>query len=209
MTEQQEIVRIAKDFFKHVATLETPRSGCQILRWKAPGTTDYLVRYVCVDGTLYVSGDLGSAVYHAYGYEDRGWGLRGYAGCEFDYFASKCQASEYGLPCKEWSRDTAMAYLETWKADRLRDDEDTEEDEEDDEEDQDWLPAWEEALGRVDSQRDWEDFLGLRGQDLFGGDWWECGGIGMRVGMRIRYHLIGLQMAMAQLDASKEQADGK
>ncbi len=198
MTDEQEADRIRKHFAKHVATLSPRRRECQILRWQAPTTCIYLVEYVCVNGILFVSGDVGCAAYVAYGCLDRGWDLREWSACELDYFASKCRASEYGLPCKEWSRDTALAYLETWKADRLRDAEDGE-GEAVESEDQDWFPAWEEALGRVDSQRDWEAFLGLRGEDLFGSDWWEYGNIGMRVGLRIRYHLIGLQMALAQL----------
>lgn len=107
----QAIADITPWFKDHVATLHTfPAHGTPAgvtsptqLLWAKPGTRIYGVRYLWLDGTLFVDGDLGEAVYR--------WGdpinLAFLARCDLDYFHGKLCASEKGR--HYWAFDEAVA----------------------------------------------------------------------------------------------------
>jgi hypothetical protein len=101
--------KIAEQWFpNHKATIETCPNGVTTIEWKKPGTGIFGVRYVLWGGTLYVSGDIGEAVYC--------WSseisIQFLASCNLDYFLGKCQASETGRSFVEWDDDVARYKLD-------------------------------------------------------------------------------------------------
>lgn len=61
---EKEREHIRNDWFKdHVATV-TKHDGVMILDWRKPGTFMYAVKYVMVGNKLFISGDIGDAVYN-------------------------------------------------------------------------------------------------------------------------------------------------
>ncbi|MCE1187462.1 MAG: hypothetical protein LWW92_17875 [Rhodocyclales bacterium] len=103
------------EFASHKAALSPLGEGCQLLRWARPGTVINHVVYILMDAgkVLHVHGDLGEAAFVWYG---RGLSLEFLAGCNFDYFMGKCQASEMGLRPHGWDRGKGRADLrKCWK----------------------------------------------------------------------------------------------
>lgn len=87
-------------------TFESNLGKIETLRWQKPGTSIYMVDYVLKGATLFVSGDIGDAVYCWYG---PNLSLKAISGMSIDYFHGKCQASEFGrsLKCYEWDESEA------------------------------------------------------------------------------------------------------
>lgn len=75
--------------------------------WATPGTGTNRVVYRLMVGSLFVSGDLGHAIYQWT--QPISWPFL--AGLELDYFASKCEASEVGRNYETWTLETAQARL--------------------------------------------------------------------------------------------------
>lgn len=94
-------------FPNHQATLET-HGPVTVLRWAKPETCFYAVTYLLMGRTLYVSGDIGEAVFQ--------WGdkltLEFLKGCDFDYFWGKCCASEVGRRFDGWAENVARHDLD-------------------------------------------------------------------------------------------------
>lgn len=92
-------------FKQHVATFAELNAKVDSLDWRHPEHWNYRVRYLLEAGTLFVSGDLGSAVYR--------WGeavtFEWLASNDLHYFAGKCEASEHGRQNKRWHPDVARA----------------------------------------------------------------------------------------------------
>lgn len=60
---EKETELIRNNWFKdHIATIKE-HDGVTILEWRKPGTFMYAVRYVMVGNKLFISGDIGDAVY--------------------------------------------------------------------------------------------------------------------------------------------------
>jgi hypothetical protein len=72
------------------------------LIWAKPGTSTYLVRYLLLNSTLIVTGDIGSAIYR-WGH-DKDMGFEWIAKCDFQYFASKIEGLNRG-ESREWHPD--------------------------------------------------------------------------------------------------------
>lgn len=75
-------------FVKHKATV-TELDGVTILDWRNPDTFMYALKYVMVDNKLYISGDLGNAVY------DLTWSatLNSFHDVNLSYFTGKLSCS--------------------------------------------------------------------------------------------------------------------
>lgn len=78
------------------------------IRWARPGSSNFWVDYLSCGGALFVRGDLGAATYV---WNDRHISPQFVANCAFDYFHSKCEASEDGSRPKQWEKSAALAWL--------------------------------------------------------------------------------------------------
>ncbi len=98
---------IVRDWFRyHVCTRNEQFPDWRMV-WANPRSSFYSVHYIIYGSALFVTGDIGSAVY---GFNQKlDWKFL--ADCELDYFASKCQASERGREYREWCESNAEAAL--------------------------------------------------------------------------------------------------
>lgn len=99
-----------KEFGSHIATVSAPfeKGKPWHVLFKRPGTSIYFMDLIILRTNLYVSGDLGAAVYR--------WSEsvtpQFLLGCDCDYFLGKCEASEYGRKPVEWDGQAAEAWLD-------------------------------------------------------------------------------------------------
>lgn len=109
-----------KDFAEHQTTIRD-LGEVVLIDWKKPGTSINYILYIIMPkrGLLFVAGDLGEATYWWGGCYDLG--LEFLAGCDLQYFLSKCQASENGRGYPDWDQDEGVRrineYIEMWTAD--------------------------------------------------------------------------------------------
>lgn len=186
----EDAASITRQFGNHVAVHASAAVGdkcVERLRWSQPGTRNRLIDYTCIGGSLLiVTGDLGDAIYNAGG-DSLKWWVR----CDCDYLSRKCIASEYGTGYKEFNRDDALRRVVQEVAD-MRENGETVAD--------DLVTAARDAI--LGGKGEWDAWMREDASELFGDDWWEnVPDYGMVVAYRCRAHLIGLQMAWAQLDA--------
>ncbi len=155
----------------------------EFLRWRKPGTCIYGVDYLRLSNLLYVSGDLGEAIYGGW---DKGYPLEWIAGLNLDYFAQKCQASETGREYYEWDEKTArkrlLGWMENWE----------------DPKDQE---AKVRELGGFDvlhNEHEWVQWMHESGYQALGDEYYELGYAGRKINIRCQAHLIGLKLAFHQ-----------
>ena len=125
MTKTEEMDYIEKDFFpNHIAIPSEGRfpdgTPIQKLIWGQPGTNFYRVVYILLGGILTVIGDCGEAIYIA-GLTS----LKEWARCDLDYFARKCLASAHGRGGKTWDFDAAANRLTQAINERANDEDET------------------------------------------------------------------------------------
>lgn len=189
--DREEIVqRIRTSWFpSHVANRipQAAEAGMDVIRWRRPGTGIYLISYVIRGNYLIVTGDVGDAIYRF----SEDLTLDFLAGCDIDYFAGKCTASEHGRGYQGWDADLARQRIEEWVADGFDDDEI--------ERRRASIEADGGALIECQWRDSWIQWLDHHGDSVFGSDWIEFGEIGRTTDIRCIGHLIGLQMACAQL----------
>lgn len=181
----------AQYFAKHHAEYsraELGRATVERLIWREPGTSINRVDYLCDGGRLFVAGDLGDAIYIT-GAHDLAWWTR----CDLSYFASKCDASEYGRGYKTWDDAECRARV-NGQVEQMRADGETV--------DADRVYA---ALYAIGDGRDaWTEWMRGEASDLFGDDWWDfVPNFGVRPDQRCALHLAGLKAAMTQLRATE------
>lgn len=179
-------------FLGHVADLTGDHIGgvaFQRLVWKKPGTGINRIDFVCDGPHLFVTGDLGDAIYEA-----GGSGLQWWSGCDLEYFAGKCVASETGRGYREWDRDAAWIRLRQMF----------------DQADEQEAEAWERCVEggaehELSSESEWTLWLHNAAEEVWGANWTdrEPWGIGSVVSLRCEGHLLGLQLAMRQLSATE------
>lgn len=156
------------------------------LYWAKPNSSFYSVLYLFYNGTLFIAGDLGEAVYRWH--PDIG-AMKDLAGLDLDYFKGKCCASEVGRDFIQWDDDEAERRARQWvEENRNRFGGKT------------WEAFLEDhgddALTFKDS---WLRWLEDHGHEYFGDDWWEfASDFGQVTSIRCRAHLIGLKMAFEQ-----------
>jgi hypothetical protein len=188
---EEQLIR-SRWFPNHVASLSLA-GNIQELFWRNPDSGTYHVQYFLHQNVLFVTGDIGEAVYK--------WSspipeFRWIANCDLDYFAGKCTASESGVGYKEWDASEVTEWLGCYRTE--------------DEEFDAYCQAQAEnaddcAFDSVQTKGDWEQFLTREGEELFGVDWWELLDIGMRIAMRAHGHLVGIRMAIEQLESRKNK----
>jgi len=102
---------IREEWFKdHVATY-TNHGDLKILEWKKPGTIIYMVRYVFDGNKMYVSGDLGEAVFCFTEKADLGRQSK----YDLHYFEGKLMA--FSDDRRDFDSDQAVKRLREWLKD--------------------------------------------------------------------------------------------
>jgi len=182
-------------FKNHKATL-TQHGDLQVLQWKQEGTNTYMCRYVFDKNKIYISGDIGHAVF------DLTWraSIHSFDDIHIGYFAEKLAA--YQGKRYDYNGKQAAKELKEWRK-QLREDGRKYDAEE--------FRNLIDAAESCSSQEEWayeyvnggfNDFI--KELDY---DYWEwIYDIGNEMPARIHGYLIGLQMASEQLrkDAKNE-----
>jgi len=165
-------------------------TGCsqrvEILRFKKPGTVLRMIKYIMMNGRLFVCGDYGEAVYCWSESKDLSW----VSGLDLSYFHGKCQASPVGREFVTWDSEEALE-----QAKRVI--EQTQEEDEDD-----LWEIFEEGGGReaADREYDWAQWLSTdTGRICFGEDSWEYSNLGKIIDPWCKTHFEGLKRAIAIL----------
>jgi len=202
---------IKKEWFpNHIAELRTYKAvtGPDILYlgWKKPETNVYGVEYLIKGTRLIVSGDIGDATYWWSGRIS----FESIAGMHVGYFASKCEASEYGRQFKSWQRkvleknvDVALRQRAEYSMELDHDDAALEAKFQE-------LKALFEKHGGIDAiseDRDffWHSWLAEHASKVFGDDWWEFAPDGLEIDVRCMGHLVGVKAAMEQLQEKSSE----
>lgn len=176
-------------FHQHIAEQIRALDGIfNLIKWKRPNSNNYLIVYIQTPGYLIVTGDVGDAIYASGLSTFKQW-----ADCNVGYFAGKCVASESGRQYKEWDSD----FLKPRIMEALK--EHAEENKQ--EIDQSWKDfAAFGGSGAISSQQEWVAWLAERGHIFFGLDPFDWPADGLITSIRCKGHLIGLKMAVKQLD---------
>lgn len=187
---------IKENWFKdHVATL-TQHGTLQVLEWKRPTSGTYRCRYVFDGSNMYISGDIGEAVFRLTWKAD----IHSFNDLYIGYFKGKMSA--YSDDKMDFDSDNAVKRLREWlknlKENEIKYDHD------------EMRELFEEARN-CSSKDNWayivnsHDFI----SDLEP-DYWEWFyNIGDEIPARIHAYLIGLQMASEQLTKLEESKGGK
>ena len=163
------------------------------LTWKRPGTNNYRVDYLRIGSILHVSGDIGFASY-AWSY-DESTDLKWISKLNIAYFASKCEASEYGRGYTDWCdiklcermdalfNDTRL-FSSSAQAAKTK---------------AAFYAKFEFLGGLPTSKEEWHKWRHANAEEIFGEDLWEFIPTGEIIAHRCHAHLLGLNMAMKQL----------
>ena len=169
-------------FHEHVADQTRTLDGSfELIKWKRPKNNNYIMIYILVPGYLIVAGDVGDAIYSSGLTTFKQW-----ADCDITYFAGKCTASETGRQYREWDsdflRDRVKEALKQFS-------------------DKSWKDL-EDDLGSfaMSSEQEWIGWLTENGDEFFGPDRYCWPADGKVIAMRCKAHLIGLKMAVEQLN---------
>ena len=202
MEREEKIIKELKEhwFKKHKATL-TKQGDLEVLDWREPGTNNYAVRYVFDGYKMYVSGDIGEAVFNLT------WkaGVHSFNGIGIDYFVEKMDAGEKVT----WDSEEAEKSLTEWKEERLKDKEYYFEDKTEQTKFEILVDNLIDAVNECNSEEQWawEYVNEVYRDDIseFDPDYWEWM---YTIGNVVPHHtygfLIGLQMASEQLKNSSQ-----
>ena len=94
-------------FKNHEAILFQYSPTRERLLWKNINSGIYSVDYVRYINTLFVTGDIGSAVYRWSNIKNMQW----LSTLSLEYFESKCEASEKGKEYTQWNPEKILAFL--------------------------------------------------------------------------------------------------
>lgn len=198
--ERKDDAQMRRSMAEHVATYRVLGEGddrIEHLTWAKPGTGIYRVDYLTRGPWLYISGDMGSAVYCRA--PSLAWWATLYP--NFCYFTEKCTASEVGRHAREFSdeavREAVRAYLVDLARDarssgsaRYR------------ERLKRARKIWREEDGEAATydRNDWIQWRRDHGYLVFGEDHWERDSLdGQVITYAARFHLLGVHLAMQQL----------
>lgn len=154
--------------------------GIEWLQWRDPNSSFYAMWFVRMGPFLFVSGDVGEATFQ--------WGecndLEFIAGCDLDYFAGKCRASEHGAGFQSWDEHRAGDRLTELLS-----------------ESSEMTERFEERNGWrcLYSRHEWDEWAANHAEKVFGQDWWDSSitvSPGMGIDPRCELMLEGLKMAV-------------
>lgn len=198
MSREKEIKQeIRENWFKnHKATL-TKYGDITVLEWRKPNTCCYAVRYVFDGDKMYITGDIGEALFWLTWSAD----VHSFNGISTSYFMEKMRA--YSNDRYDYDGKEASKYLKEWKQERLDDMEFNDEDDKND-----FLEKFNEMMEDAEycsSENQWaHEYVNEKYNDFISemdSDYWEwIYHIGRTVPHRILGYIVGLQMASEQLD---------
>ena len=183
--EKQELETYFKNHIAKKHVYGYKKIKIEVIRWKKPDTIIGIIVYVMMGYTLFVTGDHYDAVYG--GWSGPQINLEWISRLNLDYFAGKCLASPNGRGFKGWDAEKAESAVK------------------------DHLKEYSHSKTFEDVKRDYIDFsskdgwnfwLGSFGADYFGDSWFEMGLIGEITDYQCHAHLVGLKMAVQQLELS-------
>lgn len=176
-------------FKNHVAKVEK-QGDIMVLIWKDPKSSYYYTRYVFDGSKIYISGDIGYAIFNLtwYGIPYSDWDI------SLGYFLEKLEA--FGDARHDWNEKLAIEELTKWKK-QLREDEI--------EYDKEKMYDLINDLKACENKNDWVHLVNEVHNEFIMGldaDYWEwLFDIGDETPPRLRAYLIGLKMAGEQLAA--------
>lgn len=205
MNREQKIKQTIREgwFKNHKATL-TQHGDLQILDWREPGTCEYAVRFVFDGYKMYISGDIGEAVFCLTWKAD----AHSFNGISTDYFMEKMSA--YSSTRYDFDSDEAKKSLQEWKNELLENKEFKDEFEK--EEFMDNINGLIEAVEGCSSEDEWAyEYVNGEYNDFISEedpDYWEwIYHIGRVIPYRIYGYIVALQMASEQLkEAERSKA---
>ncbi len=175
-------------FPDHKATL-TQHGDLQVLDWKKEGTNTYYCRYVFDGGKMYISGDIGEAVFWLT------WkaSIHSFDDIHVQYFEEKLAA--YSGERRNYSSKKAVEQLREWKERLIEDEVDFD------------VEEFEELIDAAEccsSKDEWaHEYVNGKYNDFISDldcDYWEwIYNIGDEMPRRIIGYLVGLKMASKQL----------
>lgn len=181
------------NFAQHVAELATyerrdkDHDVIKQLRWRRPNYNSFSILYLIKRGLLIVTGDCGTAIYGFHESLTFAW----LSELHLSYFASKYIVADGERNGQDWFQELVLdCVAERRKQDRsfpLKAND----------------PVVVEAASSAST---WEQFLLAQSAEIRD---YELGHAGYAVGMTIRRHFIGLQLAVAQLGGEKGGAAEK
>lgn len=178
--------RLKSNFKDHIATL-TEHGDLKVLDWRKPGTIFYYVRYVFDGNKIYITGDLGEAVFHLTWKAE----IHSFDNIGLGYFHEKLSA--YHSDKYDFSSEQAIKRLTEW-IDDLK--------ESNIEYDHDEMQELLEKVRGCNQEWEWVEVIHEH-QDFISdleADYWEWFyNIGRSYPIRFQSYLIGLQMASEQL----------
>lgn len=177
-----------KWFSQHEAKL-TQHGELQVLEWKRPGTGTYYCRYVFDGSKMYISGDIGEAVFWLT------WkaSIHSFDDIHVGYFEEKLAA--YSGERRDYDGDKAVERLTEWKEQLIE-----EEAIFDEEEFEDMI----ESARSCSNKNEWAyEYVNEKYHEFISeldNDYWEwIYNIGDMIPQRIIGYLVGLKMASEQL----------
>lgn len=197
--EDQVKKEIREMWFKNHKAVLTKHGDLEVLDWRKPNSGTYAVRYVFDGSHMYITGDIGEALFNLT------WkaGVNTFNGISTHYFMEKMVAfsdDRYDFDC-----DTAKESLKEWRKQYLEDNCDM-----DDDKLEEFNDNFDELLDSVDECSCHEHWVGIvneRHNDFISEidpDYWEwIYNIGDEVPARIYGYIVGLQMAAEQLKESE------
>jgi hypothetical protein len=201
--------QLADNFKNHVANYcQYQHEGkwpIEVLDWRdKKGGSINSVRYIMMQGILYVSGDWGEAI-HGWSWSPTDqWSMKNVAGCDLGYYMSKCLASSEGERGKVWDEAEArdglvdifaddIADNSLLKGDKLR------------QAAEELYEQQCEKRGRPNmySRDEFHQWAHAYAAEFFNNQYWmeRVGDVGLVISMRHKFHLMGLKSAMAQVSA--------
>jgi hypothetical protein len=186
MTMKKDIESHIKEtwFPEHKATL-TEHGELKVLQWAKPGTSTYYCRYVFDGSKMYISGDIGTAVFWLTWRAD----VHSFNDIHVDYFEEKLEA--YSGDRRNFDSDKAVKRLKEWVRELKGRKYDREE-----------MRDLFNAAENCSSRNDWADIVNNTHfiSDLDSDYWDWIYEIGDEIPSRIIGYLIGLKMASGQLN---------
>lgn len=200
---------IRENWFKDHKAVLTKHGDLEVLDWRKPGTCCYAVRYVFDGDKMYITGDIGEALFWLT------WkaNVHSFNGISTGYFMEKMRA--FSDDRYDFEQNEAKSRLIEWKNEILESNYPLDDDY--DEEDN-WYPERDEFIEKIDelicevdncnTESMWAGIVNSEPYNSFISeydcDYWEwIYSIGNETSARIYGYIVGLQMASEQLKESE------
>lgn len=200
MNKEDEVKKyIRENWFKDHKAVLTKHGDLEVLEWKKPNRRVYAVRYVFDGCHMYITGDIGEALFNLTWKAE----VNTFNGISTHYFMEKMVAfsdDRYDFDC-----DSVKKSLREWHKQYIEDNHDMDEDKI-----LEFHDNFNELLDSVDEcscKEHWVGMVNERHNDFISEidpDYWEwIYNIGDEVPARIYGYIVGLQMAAEQLKESE------